>query len=171
MIPSAFLKSMKDSLENISLNDVYRLSDIVQNTKGKIVILGNGGSNAISNHMAEDYTKALKKPSLSFSDSARLSCYANDYGYENAYKQFLLEFVGNDDLVILISSSGNSENIIRCAQYCIANNIQFIALSGFDETNKLKTISNKKALINFWVNSTDYGVVECTHEIFLHSII
>jgi D-sedoheptulose 7-phosphate isomerase len=72
---------------------------------------------------------------------------------------------------ILISSSGNSENIARCARHCIVEEIPFISLSGFSSDNKLKTLSDKTALINFWVDSTDYGVVECTHEIFLHSII
>lgn len=171
MIPSAFLKTVKDSIENISLAQVHQLSELVSGTKGKIIILGNGGSNAIASHIAEDYTKALKKLSLCFSDAPRLTCYANDYGYENAYRQFLVEFAEKDGLVILISSSGNSENIIRCAKYCIVQEIPFISLSGFSSDNKLKTVSAEKALINFWVDSTDYGVVECTHEIFLHSII
>lgn len=171
MIPSAFLKTVKDSIENIPLAQVHQLSELVNDTKGKIIILGNGGSNAIASHIAEDYTKTLKKLSLCFSDAARLTCYANDYGYENAYRQFLVEFAEKDGLVILISSSGNSENIIRCAKYCIAHEIPFICLSGFSSDNKLKIVSSEKALINFWVDSTDYGVVECTHEIFLHSII
>jgi D-sedoheptulose 7-phosphate isomerase len=171
MIPSAFLKTVKDSIDKISLPQVHQLSELVGSARGKIIILGNGGSNAIASHIAEDYTKALKKPSLCFSDSARLTCYANDYGYENAYRQFLTEFAEKDGLIILISSSGNSENIIRCARHCIVQEIPFISLSGFSPDNKLKTVSDGTALINFWVDSTDYGVVECMHEIFLHSII
>ena len=58
----------------------------------KIIILGNGGSSSIASHIAQDYTKALGKTSFTFSDSSRLTCYINDYGMENAYKQFLKEF-------------------------------------------------------------------------------
>ena len=130
-----------------------------------------GGSNAISAHMAEDYTKALSKKSIAFTDGARLTCYANDYGYENAFKQYLQEFSTSNSLVILISSSGNSKNILNCAQYCVENNLDFITLSGFNTNNSLRLLYKDKALIDFWVNSRDYGVVECVHEIILHSVI
>ena len=81
----------------------------------EIIILGNGGSSSIASHISQDYTKKLKKKSFTFSDSSRLTCYSNDYGYENAYKHFLTEFATEDTLVILISSSGNSQNILNCA--------------------------------------------------------
>lgn len=171
MTSSTFLKSIRDAIDSIKLNQVYDLSDIVMNTKGKIIILGNGGSNAIASHIAEDYTKALKKPTLCFSDAPRLTCYANDYGYDNAFKQYLVEFAEQNGLVILISSSGNSANIVNCANYCIEQSIPFISLTGFSENNKLKNLSTNKALINFWIDNSNYGVVECVHEIFLHSII
>jgi D-sedoheptulose 7-phosphate isomerase len=132
--------------------------------------MGNGGSNAIASHIAEDYTKTLKIVSTSFSDGARLTCYANDYGYENAFKEFVKEFSQPNGLVILISSSGNSKNIVNCADYCQKHNIQYIILTGFNERNKLREYS-ENALLDFWVNSTDYGIVECAHEIILHSII
>ena len=73
--------------------------------------------------------------------------------------------------MILISSSGNSKNIVTCAQYCIETAIPFISLTGFSETNTVKTLSEKYALLNIWVNSNNYGVVELTHEAILHSII
>jgi D-sedoheptulose 7-phosphate isomerase len=138
-----------------------------------IIILGNGGSSAIASHISQDYTKKLKKKSFTFSDSSRLTCYANDYGYENAYTQFLKEFVepNKDTLVILISSSGNSQNIINCAEFCNQNEkIEVVTLTGFDINNRLNNLDIKNRKINYWVDSKDYGIVECVHMIFLHMV-
>lgn len=136
-----------------------------------IIILGNGGSNAISSHIAEDYTKMLNKRALSFSDSARMSCYANDYGWEESYYMFLKQFATNTTLIILISSSGNSNNILKCASYCSEKKIPMITMSGFSNQNKLKVDYENESLLHFWVDSTDYGIVETLHELILHSVI
>lgn len=165
-----FLNGLQQSINKIDEKNLSKLKELVLNSGGKIVILGNGGSNAIASHIAEDYTKALRKPAICFSDAARLTCYANDYGYEQAFKQFLIEFVEPASLVILISSSGNSKNIINCAEYCSTNNLDYVILTGFQEDNKLRQYKHK-AKLDFWVDSTDYGIVECMHEIILHSII
>ena len=165
-----FINTLKCNLENLDLSKLNILKDIILNCKGTILILGNGGSNAISSHIAEDYTKILKKMSISFSDSPRLTCYANDYGYENAFSQFTKEFSHKDGLVILISSSGNSPNIINVANYCVTSGLKFITLSGFKNNNKLHSFLDKSEL-DFWIDSDNYGIVECMHEIILHSVI
>jgi D-sedoheptulose 7-phosphate isomerase len=165
-----FTNQIINKLTCISDTDLQNLKDKILSSKS-IIILGNGGSNAIASHMAEDYTKALKIPSLCFSDAARLTCYANDYGYENAFVQFLKEFATSDHLVILVSSSGNSSNILKCATYCSNNNIDYVSLSGFKTDNKLKIQAEADKMLHFWVDSYDYGVVECCHEIILHSVI
>lgn len=136
-----------------------------------IIILGNGGSNAISSHIAEDYTKILNKRALSFSDSARMSCYANDYGWEESYYMFLKQFATNSTLIILISSSGNSNNILKCASYCSEQKIPMITMSGFSIDNKLKTNYENDSDLHFWIDSTDYGIIETLHELILHSVI
>lgn len=135
-----------------------------------ILIVGNGGSNAIASHAASDFTNVLGKNARAFTDATILTCYINDYGMENAYKRWLEGFNPNyDTLVILISSSGNSMNVVNCAQYCAESMIPFITLSGFDKNNKLNGFSD--ALMNMWVDSDSYGVVECAHGNFLHSVI
>ena len=167
---NVFLKEITDNISLIDSSQTEKLKELVLNTEGKIILLGNGGSNAISSHIAEDYTKVLKKLSISFSDAARLTCYSNDYGYKNAFKEFLSECVNKNDLIILISSSGNSKNIINCAEYCVKNKIKMIILTGFKKKNKLRKYRNN-AELEFWINSTNYGIVECLHEIILHSIL
>lgn len=146
----------------------------VLNESETVIILGNGGSSAIASHISQDYTKFLKKKSFTFSDASRLTCYSNDYGYEQAYLQFLKEFVSEKEktLVVLISSSGNSENILNCAKWCDQqSNLKTITLTGFKEQNKLKNLEMKNREINFWVNDSSYGIVECVHMIFLHMVI
>ena len=166
-----FISQINDALHILNLDNLEYLKKVVLQNNSEIIILGNGGSNAISSHIAEDYTKALKKKGLAFTDSARLTCYANDYGYEKTFAQYLSEFSTPNSLVILISSSGNSKNILNCALYCKDNNINYIILSGFDSNNQLRSLYKDTALIDFWIDSTDYGVVECVHEIILHSVI
>ena len=121
------IKLKKDLL----LDTVNRYTDII--------IIGNGGSNSVASHIAQDYTKELDKRAISFSDPSRLTCYINDYGRDQAYVEFLKDFTRKDTLVILISSSGNSMNIVNAAVYCELNRINYIAVSGFNEDNKLNT--------------------------------
>lgn len=163
------LVELRKCLDCISNEDIESLKKIIDSHQN-IIILGNGGSNSISSHISQDYTKVLGKKSISFSDPSRLTCYMNDYGIEFAYVKFIEHFKEDGMLVILISSSGNSPNIINALEYCIENNINTVTLSGFKPDNKLRNKSNQ-SLLHFWVDSTDYGIVESTHQIILHSVI
>ena len=158
---------LKLELENITDKVQHNLYDIIAK-HNEIIIIGNGGSNSIASHISQDYTKVLNKKSYSFSDPSRLTCYINDYGRDNAYVEFLKDFVGKDTLVILISSSGNSMNIVNSAKYLEFRDLNYIALTGFDKNNKL---NNMNATFKYHVDSNDYGIVECIHQILLHSII
>lgn len=160
------LEILKSEIDNIKLK-THELKSLVRKFK-KVIILGNGGSNAIASHISVDYTKFLKIPTTTFTNTSMLTAYTNDYGQDEAYKYFLSDFYTPDTLVIFISSSGNSKNIINAASYCETHNIPFIALSGFDSNNKLNQTS---AIFKYHVSSKSYGVVEMAHEIMLHSIV
>lgn len=160
------IKKLKSELDEIE--KLKPILKVLVNRYQKIIVLGNGGSNSIASHITQDYTKALKKTSFTFTDPSRLTCYINDYGMENAYKQFLIEFADKNTLVVLISSSGESDNIINSAKHCLDKNISLITLSGFKKDNHLNSFDSD---INYWVDSKDYGVIECAHLVFLHSII
>jgi len=136
----------------------------------KIIILGNGGSNSIASHISQDMVKFHNKNSLCFSDPSMLTCFINDFGMNNAYVKFLEYYCDKDTFVILISSRGESKNIINCVNYLNKNNIFFGVLTGFKKNNKVNKLS-KKAIFNYHVKSNNYGVVECTHQIFLHGVI
>lgn len=133
----------------------------------RIFFIGNGGSNAICSHMMEDWAKVLKYESFSFTDPALITCFSNDYGYENAMVEWLKVYFKPHDILIAISSSGNSANINNAVDYVNTVNQNVITLSGFKPDNRL----SKKGKINFYLDSTSYGIVECYHQTILHTIL
>lgn len=162
------INRFSELLKEISKYKIAELKSIVDKYK-KIIILGNGGSCAIASHIAEDYTKQLGKQAFTFSDPARLTCYINDYGMDKAYMMFLRQFADKKTLVILISSSGSSINILNAARECGGKGIPYMILSGFSHDNDLNQFESP--VLNYWVDSNDYGIVENLHSIYLHSII
>lgn len=164
------ITKIQDCLARINQSDIDDLYDIVKKSS-QVILIGNGGSNAIASHIAVDYVKFLNIKSFAFSDSSMLTAYMNDYSVEDAYKQFIVDMHEPGGLVILISSSGNSENIYNAASYCKENDINFVILTGFNINNKIRKDFAEYAYLEYWVDSNSYGVVECVHQIFLHSII
>jgi len=136
--------------------------------RNKVFFFGNGASAAFANHMALDFSKNGKILARSLSDSAMLTALSNDYCYEKAMLEYLkIEGVTKDDLIITISSSGNSPNIVSVLEYCRENNITSLSLSGLKQGNKSILISN----YSLYVPMKTYGMVECIHQIFLHLIL
>jgi len=140
----------------------------LRETGNKIYFFGNGASAAFANHMALDFSKNGKILSRSLSDSALLTALSNDYSYEKAMLEYLkIEGVSKDDLVITISSSGNSSNVVSVLAYCKENNIKSLALSGLKNDNKSITLAD----YSIYAPMKTYGMVECIHQIFLHLIL
>ena len=137
----------------------------VKKSKKKIIFLGNGGSAAISNHCSIDFTKNLKIRTLTFNDTL-ITCFANDYGHNNWMSKALEINLNQGDLVIFISSSGNSINHLNAAKYCKKNNFFTISLTGFGK-NKLSQLTN----LNMNVNSKNFNIIENIHSIWLLMIL
>ena len=110
-----------------------------------------------------------KKVSI-LSDPSMITMLTNDFGYDWAYQKFLEYYVESDTLVIIISSGGESPNMINCLNWCEDNKIDYGVLTGFDNSNKIRTVA-KNALWNYHIDSSSYGVVECVHQIFLHGVV
>jgi D-sedoheptulose 7-phosphate isomerase len=164
------LNQTVDAISKISNNDLDALLCLV-NQASNVLLIGNGGSNAIASHISVDYIKFLNKQSIAFSDPAMLTAFMNDEGVQNAYSEFISKMSNKDTLVILISSSGNSQNIFNAAKFCVENNIKFVILTGFSKDNSVRSCFKDSAQLEYWVDSNSYGVVECVHQIFLHAII
>lgn len=133
----------------------------------RIFFIGNGGSNSICSHLMEDFAKVLKYESFSFTDAALITCFANDYGYENAMTEWLKVYYKPEDVLVAISSSGNSPNINNAVDYALKVNQNVVTLSGFKPDNKLR----QKGRVNFYLDSDMYGIVECFHQTILHAIL
>ena len=134
-----------------------------QNRGNKIIFLGNGGSAAMASHCAVDLTKNAGIRAINFNEADLITCFANDYGYEE-WMAKAVEFYGDEgDVLMLISSSGRSQNILHSAEKAKQMGIEVITLSGFDQNNPL----HQAGAINLWVDSHAYNIVEMTHHIWL----
>lgn len=132
-----------------------------------IVFVGNGGSNAIASHMMEDYMKMAGKPTRAFSDAALITCFANDYGYDKALAEWVERGWRPGEVMVAISSSGESANILNAVRAHRGKGGEVITLSGFASDNRLSELG----AINFHTPIEDYGVVECFHQVILHAIL
>ncbi len=130
---------------------------------GKVILVGNGGSAAMAAHVSVDLTKAAGIRAVTFNEADLLTCFANDYGYENWVTEALKAYADPKDLVVLISSSGKSPNITNGAKTARAMGLGIITLSGFAADNPLRTLGD----VNLWCDSTSYNFVEMTHHIWL----
>jgi len=165
---SKFISNSIETDSQFFFNEIKNILQSLKKSNNKIYFFGNGASAAFANHMALDFSKNGKILARSLSDSALLTALSNDYSYENAMLEFLkIEGATQDDLVITISSSGNSPNIVSVLNYCKVNNIQSLALSGLKNDNKSVSLANH----SIYVPMKTYGMVECIHQIFLHLIL
>ncbi len=163
-----FLKLVDIDLKNQKkLINFYEIILKIKKNKKKIIIVGNGGSAAIASHFSVDMTKNGKVRCINFNESDLLTCFANDYGYENWVKEALKSYSDNGDLVILISSSGNSKNMVNAGKFIKKKKNTLITFTGFNGKNLL----SKYGKINFIVNSKNYNYIENAHQYLLLLIV
>lgn len=147
--------------------NLNRCIDVLKNTKinnTSIYIMGNGGSSAIADHMAIDFTKNAGLKAYSISGAPAITTFANDFGYENMFKKALEHYCENGDVIIAISGTGTSKNILNACDYAKNNNMKVISFSGFKKNNPLSS----KGDINFWVDSKAFGYLEIIHNLLIH---
>ena len=155
------------SIDYLELTLVSEMINKVNKDGGTIYIVGNGGSAAIANHAAIDFTKAANIPATTFNESSLLTCFANDYGYEHWVEKALEFYTKKNDMVILISSSGQSKNIINGARKAKEMGLALITFSGFSSQNPLRELGD----VNLWIDSSKYNIVEIVHQNWILSII
>jgi D-sedoheptulose 7-phosphate isomerase len=133
----------------------------------KLIFVGNGGSAAIASHMATDYSKNGGVRALALNDSSMLTCLGNDLGYERVFAKQVELYARKGDLVIAISSSGRSANILNAVDAALAAGCTVATLSGFTPDNPLR----RKGEWNFFVASDRYGFVEIGHLTICHAVL
>ena len=133
----------------------------------RVFIFGNGGSAAIASHVAVDLTKNIKIKAMNFNEASLITCFSNDYGYERWIEKSIEFYANNGDVVILISSSGKSKNMLNACKASRRKKIsKIITLTGDKKNNPLSRLGD----INLWIDSNIYNHIENTHQIWLLSI-
>ena len=163
-------KEYVKALECADMGNEFQKFKEAFDSHDRIIILGNGGSSSVASHISQDYMKFQGKRVSILSDPSMITMLTNDFGYEFAYQKFLEYYVESDTLVIIISSGGESPNMINCLNWCEKENIDYGVLTGFEGDNTIRTVA-KNALWNYYIDSSSYGVVECVHQIFLHGVV
>lgn len=137
-------------------------------SENTIHIFGNGGSAAIASHFSMDLTNNTDIRCLSYNDPAIITCYSNDFKYENWVSRSLIKYGKKNDVVILISSSGKSKNMINAIKTARKKKFKsIISFTGFDKKNYL----NKNSDISLWVNSKKFNLIENSHQFYLLMIV
>ena len=132
----------------------------------KVMFIGNGGSAAIASHAAVDFWKNAGIRAITFNDAPLLTCVSNDYGYEHVFEKPVEMFADKEDLLVAISSSGKSQNIINGVKAAQNKGCRIVTLSGFSKENPLR----KMGEINFYVPARHYGHVEIIHKSICHYV-
>ena len=174
MIKKNYLKNYLDKFSKILIDyndkDFLEIAQILQKikkNKKKVILVGNGGSAAMASHVSVDLTKMCKIRAVNFNEADLLTCFSNDYGYENWVQKALSFYADKGDLLICISSSGQSKNIINGAKFAKKIGCKVVTLTGFDKKNEVRKIGH----INLWLESKNYNFIEMVHHTWLLSIV
>ncbi|MBI2915545.1 MAG: SIS domain-containing protein, partial [Elusimicrobia bacterium] len=130
---------------------------------------GNGGSAAIASHQSVDYWKNGGMRAIAFNDTSLLTCIGNDYGYPYVFEKPIEMFADANDILIAISSSGKSDNILNGAKMAKKMSCPVITMSGFKQDNPLRGLGD----LNFYVPAPTgaYGFVEIAHLTLCHCFV
>ena len=164
---SRYQKILFDSRDDES---ILKLRNIIYETylnKGKLIFIGNGASASLASHAATDFTKQAKIPSIAFNDHNLITALANDYGYHNWAAKAIEFYSEPNDMVIFISVSGESSNLVEGINFANKISLSTASLTGSSQTNSLK----QKSKYSLWVNSKAYNIVESIHTIWITLII
>jgi D-sedoheptulose 7-phosphate isomerase len=176
-----YLKELDSFLKNVAITD--RAGNLLESEKGfdliisslqklnnsqnKVMIIGNGGSAAIASHLQNDLCKAAGIRAMVFTEPPLLTALSNDISYIAAYRELITLWADKGDILVAISSSGQSQNIldaVSAARDCGCGEI--ITLSGFRNDNPLRSSGD----INLYTSSNEYGYVELVHSVLAHFI-
>ena len=171
-----YTSTLNKTLRSINLKSLTDFSNLLEKTilKNKnIFVCGNGGSAAIANHLVCDYMKLMRKDTklkprvISLSSNIELvTAISNDFSYDKIFSDQLSYLANKNDLLILISSSGNSQNIVNALKFCKKKKIKTVGFCGFKGG-----YLSKKADINLHYECENYGISEDTHHIAMHVVM
>lgn len=172
----SYLDRLLKTLDGMPVDDIARLSEMLYRaySDGKqVFVLGNGGSASTASHIAADLGKNTIGPNMrrfrimSLNDNIPLlTALSNDLGYDNVFAEQLQNLIQPGDVLIVVSGSGNSPNVLKAMEYAQGRSAQVAALLGFGG-GKAAELSD----LNVVIDSDDYGVVEDAHLIVNHILV
>ncbi len=139
----------------------------VRARRAKLIFAGNGASASISAHGAVDFTKQGKVRAVDFNEPNLITAFSNDYGFANYIAKAVAFYADDGDVLVLTSVSGRSPNVVEAARYGRSRGLGIVSFTGGQPDNPLRAASD----IAFWVDSSAYNVVECTHMIWLTTVV
>ena len=140
-----------------------------QIARGRAVFwIGNGGSAALVSHLSQDLINTCGVSSLTFNDPALITCMTNDYGYEQVFKRPLLALAREQDVLMAVSSSGRSQNIVAAARAALEIGMDLVTFSAFSADNHVHKLP---ATLSFHTPTEIYGHAELTHEALIHAAV
>ncbi|WP_417494740.1 D-sedoheptulose-7-phosphate isomerase [Maricaulis sp.] len=149
------------------LLEFHKLCLSVRERGGKLMFAGNGASASISSHGAVDFTKQGRVRAVDFNEPNLITCFSNDFGYENWIAKAVEFYSDPKDVLVLISVSGKSPNAVKAAEYAKSKGIPVVAFTGSGADNPLRGMAD----IDFWVESRAYNIVECIHMGWLMAVV
>ncbi|HCV33377.1 MAG TPA: phosphoheptose isomerase [Acidimicrobiaceae bacterium] len=158
------------AIDDVVHDELRRLGEMFRTAAkvgGKVILAGNGGSAAMASHVSVDLTKAAGIRAVNFNEADLLTCFANDFGYENWVARALEAYADPSDLVVLVSSSGASPNMVRGAEQARAMGLGLACLTGFAKDNPMRGLGD----VDLWVDSDAYNIVEMTHHVWLLAVV
>lgn len=176
---SAYLKeyaqALKQAIESVDESAVDRLYEMLCETldqAGQVLVAGNGGSAAIADHLCCDWMKGTRAPGCKtlkvhslVSNAALTTAIANDFGYDLVFSTQIEMMASSRDLVVLVSSSGNSANVIKAAEQAKSMGLRVVAMTGFDG-GALRDLAE----VTVYVYAHNYGLVEDAHQAIMHTL-
>ena len=169
------LKEMKVTVDNgkeITKDEGFdiwaeRARDVQQNTKGLIFFCGNGASASMAEHMSHDWFQNAVINTTTCAEVSHVTAISNDFGYEDVYAYRIERIVSDRDIMVAISSSGDSQNIVKAVLAAKKNNACVITVSGKKADNKIRKMGD----LNFYVPLNTFGEVESAHAVLLHGAL
>jgi len=176
---TGYLSGLARTFERVEITDakgtvfpiddgIARIVELVLSLRdgGKALLIGNGGSAAIVSHMHNDLCKAVGVRAVVFNEAPFLTALANDDGYQTVFHRPVGLWADAGDLLIAVSSSGESENIVKAATLAAEKGCRVLTFTGFTPANRLRQIGH----LNVYVPDPTYGYVEMTHSVVGHCI-
>ena len=157
---------LADEAAHAALCECVSIVEATRASGATLYIVGNGGSAAIAEHAAIDFTKNARLRAIAFSGTPTLTTLSNDYGYEHAFAQAIRLYAREGDVLVAISSGGTSANILNAVAEARSIGMTMITLSGFAADNPLRAAGD----VNLYVPSRAYGYVELIHSALLHYV-